>query len=67
MSPGQPTLQFARTANLQAIGPSEIVTAGLTTVGFTVNQGQNLLEVTHGHILSTTATRGTQGRMTTTP
>jgi pimeloyl-ACP methyl ester carboxylesterase len=50
VSPGQPTLQFARTANLQAIGPSEIVTAGLTTVGFTVNQGQNLLEVTHGHM-----------------
>jgi pimeloyl-ACP methyl ester carboxylesterase len=50
VSPGQPTLQFARTANLQAVGPSEIVTAGLTTVGFTITQAHDLLEVTHGHM-----------------
>ncbi|HEU4939893.1 MAG TPA: DUF6351 family protein [Vicinamibacterales bacterium] len=49
-SPGKPTPQFARAANLQAITPSEIITAGLITVGFTVKQAHDLLEVTHGHM-----------------
>lgn len=49
-SAGKPTPQFARAAKLQAITPSEIVTAGLNTVGFTVRQAADLLEITHGHM-----------------
>ena len=48
-SPDHPTLQFARAANLQAANDSEIIMAGLNTVGFVVRQGHDLLEVTHGH------------------
>jgi pimeloyl-ACP methyl ester carboxylesterase len=49
-SPDQPTLQFARTANLQAAGPAEIVAAGLAVVGFTVIQANDLIDLTHGHM-----------------
>lgn len=49
-SSGQPTLQFARAATLQAANPQEIILAGLNTVGFTVRQAHDLLEVTHGHM-----------------
>jgi hypothetical protein len=50
VSPGQPTLQFARTANLQAATNAEIVTAGMTVVGFAVRQFNDLLDVTYGHM-----------------
>ena len=50
VSPGQPTLQFARAANLQAANDSEIVAAGLQTVGFTLIQANDLIDVTHGHM-----------------
>ena len=46
----QPTLQFAAAANLQAATASEIVTAGLTTVGFTVIHGNDLMDLTNGHM-----------------
>ena len=49
-SPGQPTLQFARTAGLPAAGPTEILTTALTVIGFTVLQGTDLMEVTHSHM-----------------
>ena len=49
-SPEQPTLQFARTANLQAANAAEIVAAGLSVVGFTVIHGNNLLDLTNGHM-----------------
>ena len=49
-SPDQPTLQFARTANLQAINATEIVAAGLTVVGFTVIQANNLIDLTNSHM-----------------
>lgn len=49
-SPDQPTLQFARTANLQAMNAGEIVTAGLTVVGFTVVHGNNLMDLTNSHM-----------------
>ncbi len=49
-SPDQPTLQFARTANLQAIGAAEIVAAGLNVVGFTVVHANNLMDLTASHI-----------------
>jgi pimeloyl-ACP methyl ester carboxylesterase len=49
-SPDQPTRQFARTANLQAANDTEIVAAGLSVVGFTVIHGNNLLDLTNGHM-----------------
>jgi pimeloyl-ACP methyl ester carboxylesterase len=50
VSPGQPTLQFARTANLEAATNAEIVTAGMSVVGFGVRQFNELLDVTHRHM-----------------
>ena len=50
LSPEQPTLQFARTAKLQAATSAEIVTAGLTLIGFTVRQGNDLMDLTNGHM-----------------
>ena len=50
VSEGQPTVQFARTAKLEAVGPAEIVDAGLAVIGFNVRQAHDLLEVTHGHM-----------------
>ena len=49
-SDGQPTLQFARVARLPAIGPVEIVTAGMNIVGMTLTQAPNFLDVTNGHM-----------------
>ena len=49
-APGQPTLQFAHTANLQAATPAEIVSAGMSVIGFGLRQLNDLLEVIHGHI-----------------
>ena len=50
VSPEQPTLQFARTANLQAATETEIVAAGLATVGFTIIQANDLMDLTNGHM-----------------
>jgi pimeloyl-ACP methyl ester carboxylesterase len=50
VSPGQPTLQFARTARLEAATNAEIVTAGISVVGFGLRQFYDLLDVTHGHM-----------------
>ena len=50
LTEGQPTLQFARTAKLPAANAGEIVTAGMTVIGFTVNQGNDLMDVMHGHM-----------------
>jgi pimeloyl-ACP methyl ester carboxylesterase len=49
-SPDQLTLQFARTANLQASNAAEVVAAGLSVVGFTVIQANNLLDLTNSHM-----------------
>lgn len=48
-SEGQPTLQFARAAKVPAIGPAEIVSAGMNIVGMTMVQAPSLLELTTGH------------------
>lgn len=50
LTPGQPTLQFARTAKLPGANAGEIVAAGMNVIGFTISQGNDLLEVTHGHM-----------------
>lgn len=50
LSPGQPTLQFARAAKLPGANPGEIVTTGMNVIGFTIVQGNTLLDVTHGHM-----------------
>jgi pimeloyl-ACP methyl ester carboxylesterase len=50
LSPGQPTLQFARTAKLQGVTATEIVAAGMNVVGFYVTQGNDLLDLTNGHM-----------------
>ena len=50
VAPHQPTLQLWHAANLQAATPAEIVSAGMSVVGFGVIQGNDLLDVTHGHI-----------------
>jgi pimeloyl-ACP methyl ester carboxylesterase len=50
LSPGQPTLQFARTAKLPGANAGEIVAAGMNVVGFTVIQGNDLLNLTNGHM-----------------
>jgi pimeloyl-ACP methyl ester carboxylesterase len=50
LPPGQPTLQFARTAKLPGANAGEIVAAGMNVIGFTVNQGNDLMEVVHGHM-----------------
>lgn len=49
-SEGQPTLQFARAANLPAIGPAEIVSTGMNIVGMTMVHGPNLVDLTTGHM-----------------
>jgi pimeloyl-ACP methyl ester carboxylesterase len=50
LSPGQPTLQFARTAKLPGANAGEIVAAGMSVVGFTVIQSNDLLNLTNGHM-----------------
>jgi pimeloyl-ACP methyl ester carboxylesterase len=50
LSPGQPTLQFARAARLPGANAGEILAAGMNVVGFTIIQGNTLLDVTHGHM-----------------
>ncbi|HSC06525.1 MAG TPA: hypothetical protein VLD59_06845 [Steroidobacteraceae bacterium] len=50
LSPGQPTLQFARTAKLAGATAGEIVATGMNVIGFTIIQGNTLLDTTHGHM-----------------
>ena len=58
VAPGQPTLQWARTAKLEGltpaelalVAPTEIVSAGMSVLGFGVIQVNDLLDVTHGHM-----------------
>lgn len=49
-APGQPTLQFASTAHLQAATTAEIVSAGTNLIVFGLRQLDGLLDVTHGHV-----------------
>jgi len=48
--PDYRTLQFASTAKLPASGAGEIVTAGMYIVGFDVTYGNNLMDLTNGHM-----------------
>ena len=49
-SPGQPTLQFARTAHLPGATVTEIINAAMTVIGFTVVQGNDLMALVHEHM-----------------
>ncbi|MGE5360498.1 MAG: hypothetical protein ACM3NQ_15890 [Bacteroidales bacterium] len=49
-APDFKTVQFANAAKLPASGPSEIVTAGATVIGFGVVFGNNLIALTNGHV-----------------
>jgi pimeloyl-ACP methyl ester carboxylesterase len=50
LSPGQPTVQFARTAKLPGATMGEIVAAAMNVLGFTITQGNDLIDVTNGHM-----------------
>ena len=50
LSPDQRTLQFARTARLPGANVGEIVAAAMNVIGFTIIQGNELIDVTHGHM-----------------
>lgn len=49
-APGQPTLQFARVARLPFTNVPEIISSGMSTVGFSVRFSNDVLERTHGHV-----------------
>jgi pimeloyl-ACP methyl ester carboxylesterase len=49
VSPGQPTLQFARTAHSPGIGATEIVSTGMSVAGFSVTQTNAFLDRVSGH------------------
>jgi len=46
--PGQPTLQFASTAELPGINATEILMAGMYVAGFAITHGNKLFEFTNG-------------------
>ncbi len=50
ISSGQPTLQFAATAKLPGIDPTEIVTAGLSVLWFQMVFTNNLTDLANGHL-----------------
>jgi pimeloyl-ACP methyl ester carboxylesterase len=50
LSPDQPTLQLAVTAKLPGATAAEIVTTAMNVIGFSFAQGNDLLDVTHGHM-----------------
>ena len=49
-APGQPTLQFARTAGLPFTSIPELISSAMSVVGFSVRFTNDVLDRTHGHV-----------------
>ncbi len=49
-APPYKTLQFASTAKLPGNGAAELVTSGMSVAGFAVTYGNNLMDLTNGHM-----------------
>ena len=49
-APGQPTLQFARTARLPFTSITELISSAMSVVGFSVRFTNDVLDRTHGHV-----------------